>query len=241
VRSAIPLRMPAIVRWRHHRAGFALDPLHAEGKHGVEAVLAPLHNATEACAKRTRTQRESCHHPGGPPPADENNLQERRSYPAASRARPGTRNGEALANIQPDAVNLGATEHVGRIHEFLSQDGRRPINVRERYARRIADQGHPSLGAPGSRSSHPGAGAFGAAARQPGDPLAMVVNELLLNAVEHGLKDRAQGTDPDSAGKTWATPSKSRSSTTGARAAHQLLTQPESGRPRGCSVVQAAA
>jgi two-component sensor histidine kinase len=25
-------------------------------------------------------------------------------------------------------------------------------------------------------------------------PLAMVVNELLLNAVEHGLKDRAQGT-----------------------------------------------
>ena len=78
------------------------------------------------------------------------------------------------------------------IHEFLSQDEHRPINVKD-VCQRIASQVTQVSASPDQEITLQ---VQGSAVRLPASqatPLAMVVNELLLNAVEHGLKDRPRG------------------------------------------------
>jgi len=90
-----------------------------------------------------------------------------------------------------DAVNRVLSMSV--IHEFLSQDEHRSINLRDvcqRIANQVADVARnpeqdleirvhgPQVRLPASQAT----------------PAALVVNELLLNAVEHGLGQRSRGT-----------------------------------------------
>jgi two-component sensor histidine kinase len=89
-----------------------------------------------------------------------------------------------------DAVNRVLSMSV--IHEFLSQDEHRAINLRDvcqRIANQVAEVSRnpeqeveilidgPNIRLPASQAT----------------PAAMVINELLLNAVEHGLGKRSRG------------------------------------------------
>ena len=77
------------------------------------------------------------------------------------------------------------------IHEFLSHDGHNPINVRD-VCQRIAGQVVEVARGP---SQHIDVRVQGPSIRLPASqatPVALVLNELLMNAIEHGVRDRAQ-------------------------------------------------
>ncbi len=186
VRSAIPLRMPAI-RWRNYWLALPWTPFTPGGEHGVEAVLVLLHNATEAVQKERELNVKSAiiqevHH------RVKNNLQNIAAILRIQARR--TQNEEARQHLT-DAVNRVLSMSV--IHEFLSQDEHRPINVRD-VCQRIANQVTQVSARPDQEILIQVQGPSVRLPASQATPLAMVVNELLLNAVEHGLKDRAQGT-----------------------------------------------
>jgi hypothetical protein len=175
---------------------------------GVDAVLVLLHNATEAVQKQRELNVKSAiiqevHH------RVKNNLQ---NIAAILRIQ--------ARRVQSDEARQHLTEAVNRvlsmsvIHEFLSQDEHRPINVKD-VCQRIAGQVQQVSGNLRAGDHDAGAGPQHPAARQPGDAVAMVVNELLLNAVEHGLSDRARP-HPDRAGRPGRRGAHSSSKTTAA-------------------------
>ncbi|NJN82529.1 MAG: sensor histidine kinase [Caldilineaceae bacterium] len=78
------------------------------------------------------------------------------------------------------------------IHEFLSQDEHRPINIRD-VCQRIADQVTRVAASPDQEIDIRVQGPTIRLPASQATPMAMVVNELLLNALEHGLADVNQG------------------------------------------------
>jgi two-component sensor histidine kinase len=74
----------------------------------------------------------------------------------------------------------------------LSHDEHRPINVRD-VCQRVAAQVAQVSGSPDQEISVQVTGSNIRLPASQATPVAMVVNELLLNAVEHGLEGRSSG------------------------------------------------
>ncbi len=186
VRKAIPLHASP-GDWRTGWPGLLWSRLRGSGQHtNVEAVLVLVHNATEAVQKQRELNVKSViiqevHH------RVKNNLQ---NIAAILRIQARRCQSEEAKQHLTDAVNRVLSMSV--IHEFLSQDEHRAINLRDvclRIANQVAEVSRnpeqeveirihgPNIRLPASQAT----------------PAAMVINELLLNAVEHGLGKRSQG------------------------------------------------
>lgn len=151
-----------------------------------KGALILVHDATEAL--RTRRELESkmalvqeVHH------RVKNNLQV-----VASIMRMQARRTE-----QPEAREL-LEESVNRIlsvavvHEFLSQDAKGKINLRE-VANRIASQVQEGLVRPGKRIGVAVTGPDIWLPAERATQCALVINELVQNAIEHGLVEKREG------------------------------------------------
>lgn len=198
VRQAVPLRVPPTtwslspVALRRHWANFPWQNINGSGslsKYGnreIDAALVLLHNATEQVQRQRELNVKSAiiqevHH------RVKNNLQTIAAMMRIQARRSST--DEARQQLL-DAVNRILSMSV--IHEFLSQDEHRPINIRE-VCQRIATQVAQVVTSP---DQHVDIQVTGPNIRLPAGqatPAAMVVNELLLNAMEHGLSGREQG------------------------------------------------
>jgi two-component sensor histidine kinase len=186
VRTAIPLRTPP-VRWRAawralpwEWAGSAADDSDLDG------VMVLLHNATEAVQKQRELNVKSAiiqevHH------RVKNNLQ---NIAAVLRIQ--------ARRVQSDEARVHLMEAVNRvlsmavIHEFLSHDEHQPINVKD-VCQRIGAQVAQVSGSPDQEIAVQVTGPNIRLPASQATPLAMVINELLLNAIEHGLEGRPSG------------------------------------------------
>lgn len=186
IRRGIPIRVPVTVwqnRWFTQPVGHLLG-LHAERR--VEQVLVLMHNATEAVAKQRELNVKAAliqevHH------RVKNNLQ---NIAAILRMQARRSASEETRQALADAVNRVLSMSV--IHEFLSQSDSRSINVRE-VCTRIASQVTEVAIGPEQEIDIRVQGPVIRLPASQATPAAMVVNELLLNALEHGMKDRSQG------------------------------------------------
>lgn len=155
-------------------------------RRGVDLVMILLHNATESVAKQRELNVKAAlvqevHH------RVKNNLQ---NIAAILRMQARRSEAEETQVALIDAVNRVLSMSV--IHEYLSQGDSRSINIRDVCAR-IAQQVKEVALAP---DQHIDIQVRGPSIRLPASqatPAALVINELLLNALEHGIKDRAQG------------------------------------------------
>lgn len=184
VRKAIPLRAPQSTLFPFYLPYFRA--LSESSSQHIDAALVLVHNATEAVQKERELNVKSAiiqevHH------RVKNNLQ---TIAAMMRIQARRSQNEEAKQMLSDAVNRVLSMSV--IHEFLSQDEHQPINVR-RVCQRIAEQvvqvtigqdqqvlvevEGPNIRLPAGQAT----------------PTAMVVNELLLNAIEHGLGARDRG------------------------------------------------
>ncbi|MEZ4675197.1 MAG: sensor histidine kinase [Caldilineaceae bacterium] len=145
-----------------------------------------VHNATETIQKQRELNVKAAiiqevHH------RVKNNLQ---NIAAILRIQARRCESEEAKQHLSDAVNRVLSMSV--IHEFLSQDEHRPISLRD-VCQRIATQVAQVSSNPEQEIAiH----VHGPNIRLPASqatPAAMVINELLLNAVEHGLRDRRHG------------------------------------------------
>lgn len=187
IRKAVPLHMPP-ADWLNFWSMPVLPWYGAAQRKqtDINAVLILVHNATESVQKQRELNVKSAiiqevHH------RVKNNLQ---NIAAILRIQARRCESEEAKQHLTDAVNRVLSMSV--IHEFLSQDEHRPINLRD-VCQRIATQvaqvssnpeqeiaihvGGPNIRLPASQAT----------------PAALVINELLLNAVEHGLRNRHQG------------------------------------------------
>ena len=145
-----------------------------------------LHNATESVAKQRELNVKAAlvqevHH------RVKNNLQ---NIAAILRMQSRRAKSEETQVALVDAVNRVLSMSV--IHEYLSKGDSRSINIRDVCAR-IAQQVKEVALTPDQEIEIQ---VRGPAIRLPASqatPAALVINELLLNALEHGIKDRAQG------------------------------------------------
>lgn len=186
IRRAVPLRVPVTPwqsRWFAQPVGQLLG-LQAERR--VEQVLVLLHNATEAVAKQRELNVKAAliqevHH------RVKNNLQ---NVAAILRMQARRSQSDETRQHLSDAVNRVLSMSV--IHEFLSQSDSHSINVKD-VCVRIANQVREVSRNPEQEIEIQ---VHGPTVRLPASqatPAALVINELLLNALEHGMKDRAQG------------------------------------------------
>lgn len=187
VRSAVPLRSHHRSRWRAawRSLPWERQPNGSE-ETDLEGVMVLLHNATEAVQKQRELNVKSAiiqevHH------RVKNNLQ---NIAAILRIQ--------ARRVQSEEARVHLTEAVNRvlsmavIHEFLSHDEHRPINIKD-VCQRIAGQVAQVSGSPDQEVSVQVAGSNIRLPASQATPVAMVVNELLLNAVEHGLAGRSSG------------------------------------------------
>jgi two-component system, sensor histidine kinase PdtaS len=186
VRIAIPLHMTR-VRWRPAWRSLPWEWAAGAGDDSdLDGVIVLLHNATEAVQKQRELNVKSAiiqevHH------RVKNNLQ---NIAAILRIQ--------ARRVQSDEARVHLTEAVNRvlsmavIHEFLSTDEHRPINVKD-VCQRVAAQVAQVSGSPDQEISVQVSGSNIRLPASQATPVAMVVNELLLNAVEHGLEGRASG------------------------------------------------
>jgi two-component sensor histidine kinase len=152
----------------------------------VDAVLVMVHNATEAVQKQRELNVKSAiiqevHH------RVKNNLQ---NIAAILRMQARRSKSEEAKQHLVDAVNRVLSMSV--IHEFLSQDEHRAINLRD-VCQRIANQVIQVANNPEKEALVQVHGPNIYLPTSQATPAAMVVNELLLNAVEHGLAERNRG------------------------------------------------
>lgn len=185
VRKALPLRRSST--WpplRYRLPQWAI--FGARERTTVDAVLVLLHNATDAVQKQRELNVKSAliqeiHH------RVKNNLQ---TIAAILRIQARRAKGEEARTHLGDAVNRILS--VAVIHEFLSEDDAQPINIRDLCAR-IAQQVKQVAGDPEQKVE---IGIRGPNIRLPAGqatPVALVVNELMLNAMEHGLSGHSRG------------------------------------------------
>jgi two-component sensor histidine kinase len=186
VRRVIPLRMPSAVwqsRWFRQPVGQLLG---REVERHVDQVLVLLHNATEAVAKQRELNVKSAliqelHH------RVKNNLQ---NIAAILRMQARRSETEEARTHLTEAVNRVLSMSV--IHEYLSQSDSRSINVRD-VCTRIAGQVREVALSPDQEIDIRVQGPNVRLPASQATPTALVINELLLNALEHGMKDRTQG------------------------------------------------
>ena len=190
VRTAIPLRAPRgrlyLMRRRMRRQLPWSTSIPTEGEPQIDGVLVLVHNATETVQRQRELNVKSAmiqevHH------RVKNNLQTIAAVLRIQSRR--CESGEARKQLT-DAVNRILSMSV--IHEYLSQDEHRPINIRD-VCQRILGQAQQVLVNPGQ---HVKIAIEGPNIRLPASQAtasALVVNELLMNAVEHGLRDRNYG------------------------------------------------
>jgi two-component sensor histidine kinase len=190
IRTVIPVRAPQ-QSWYHMRQRW-LDrltrwkPTEEVNLPSVDGALVLVHNATEQVQRERELNVKSAmiqevHH------RVKNNLQ---TIAAMLRIQARRTESEEARQQLTDAVNRVLSMSV--IHEYLSQDEHRPINIRD-VCQRIISQARQVSVAPGRdlniRMEGPNIRLLAGQAT----PAALVMNELLLNAIEHGLRDRAEG------------------------------------------------
>ncbi len=186
VRRVIPLRMPSALwqnRWFRQPVGQLLG---REVERHVDQVLVLLHNATEAVAKQRELNVKSAliqelHH------RVKNNLQ---NIAAILRMQARRSESDEARTQLTEAVNRVLSMSV--IHEYLSQSDDRSINVRD-VCTRIAGQVREVALSPDQEIEIRVQGPNVRLPASQATPAALVINELLLNALEHGMKDRTQG------------------------------------------------
>jgi len=198
IRRSIPISIPASAATLSGRVANLLpawmSPNHqrfeaspADGqRRTIDMVMILLHNATETVAKQRELNVKAAlvqevHH------RVKNNLQ---NIAAILRMQARRSKVEDTQLALTDAVNRVLSMSV--IHEYLSRGDSRSINIRDVCAR-IAQQVKEVALAPEQQIEIQ---VSGPAIRLPAGqatPAALVINELLLNALEHGIKDRAQG------------------------------------------------
>ena len=185
IRRTVPLRMPP-PQWMQLWLGIPWYKL-AQWKHmGIDAVIVMVHNATESIQKQRELNVKAAiiqevHH------RVKNNLQ---NIAAILRLQARRCESEEAKQHLSDAVNRVLSMSV--IHEFLSQDEHRPISLRD-VCQRIANQVAQVSSNPEQEITIHVDGPNIRLPASQATPAAMVINELLLNAVEHGLRDRHQG------------------------------------------------
>lgn len=194
MRGSVPLYRP-LTPWRKrwlwltsHVPWIDRNSFHPSNSSGqsVDGAMVLVHNATETVQRQRELNVKSAiiqevHH------RVKNNLQ---TIAAVLRIQARRSQSEEAKQQLTEAVNRVLSMSV--IHEFLSQDEHRPINVRE-VCQRIASQVEQVAVDP-EQTVH--ISVTGPNTRLPAGqatPTAMVVNELLLNAVEHGLRGRESG------------------------------------------------
>ncbi len=189
VRMGLPIRMPTF-RWRNYWLTMPWDwvvgGVGSRSPEGVDAVMVIMHNATEAVQKERELNVKSAiiqevHH------RVKNNLQ---NIAAILRIQARRVESEEARQHLTEAVNRVLSMSV--IHEFLSQDEHRPINIKD-VCQRIATQVAQVSGNPEQQITIEVEGSNIRLPASQATPVSMVVNELLLNAVEHGLQDRSLG------------------------------------------------
>lgn len=186
VRKVVPLQAPAS-GWLNH---WLIQPWYGASRSSksdeVDAVLVIVHNATEAVQKQRELNVKSAiiqevHH------RVKNNLQ---SIAAILRMQARRSQSNEARQSLLDAVNRVLSMAV--IHEFMSQNEHHPINLRE-VCQQIANQVVDVSGTPEKEIRIT---VYGPNIRLPASqatPAALVVNELVLNAVEHGVGQRSRG------------------------------------------------
>ncbi len=185
IRRTVPLHMPP-ARWMQIWLGVPWYNL-AQRKHAEsDAVIVMVHNATETVQKQRELNVKAAiiqevHH------RVKNNLQ---NIAAILRIQARRCESEEAKQHLTDAVNRVLSMSV--IHEFLSQDEHRPISLRD-ICQRIATQVAQVSSNPEQEIAIHVSGPNIRLPASQATPAAMVINELLLNAVEHGLRDRRKG------------------------------------------------
>lgn len=190
MRSAIPLRAPPAswhaLRLRiRRRLPWAPSPP-ANGTPQIDGVLVLVHNATETVQRQRELNVKSAiiqevHH------RVKNNLQ---TIAAILRIQARRSKSEEAKQHLTDAVNRILSMSV--IHEYLSQDEHRPINIRD-VCQRIVGQAQQVAVNPGQSVDIRLEGPNIRLPASQATASALVINELLLNAIEHGLKDTQKG------------------------------------------------
>jgi two-component sensor histidine kinase len=185
IRKALPLQKSPTLRALWLRAP-RWSIFRASERNSVDAVMVLIHNATDAVAKQRELNVKSAliqevHH------RVKNNLQ---TIAAILRIQGRRVQGDEARQQLSDAVNRILS--VAVIHEFLSEDEYQPINIRD-LCQRIAYQVQKVAGNPEQEIA---IDIFGPNIRLPSSqatPVAMVLNELVLNALEHGLAGYSKG------------------------------------------------
>ena len=149
-------------------------------------MLVLLHNATETVQRERELNVKSAmiqemHH------RVKNNLQTIAAILRIQSRR--CESGEARQHLT-DAVNRILSMSV--IHEYLSQDEHRPINIRD-VCQRIVRQAREVAVNPGQQVELAMEGPNIRLPASQATASALVVNELLMNAIEHGLQGREDG------------------------------------------------
>lgn len=168
-----------------NRGHFQVTPSDIE-HHAVQLVMILMHNATETIAKQRELNVKAAlvqevHH------RVKNNLQ---NIAAILRMQARRAQSEETQFALTDAVNRVLSMSV--IHEYLSKGDSRSINIRDVCAR-IAQQVREVALSPDQRIDVQVRGPSIRLPASQATPTALVINELLLNALEHGIKDRTQG------------------------------------------------
>ena len=186
VRNAIPLRRsPSAVGSYWQNWPWFRTPAQEDGL-GIDAVLMLLHNATDAVQRQRElnvkaVMIQEVHH------RVKNNLQ---TIAAILRIQARRAEHEETRQHLTGAVNRILSMSV--IHEFLSRDEHRSINIRD-VCQRIADQVTHVAGSPEQEIEIQIKGPNIRLPACQATPMAMVINELLLNAMEHGLAGLPRG------------------------------------------------
>jgi len=183
IRKAIPVR--AMDDWGRYNAPVRLPGLRRRGSYPA-GVLVTIRDDTEA---RRREQElkvkmaliQEVHH------RVKNNLQ---TIASLLRLQSRRAKGEEVRTILQESINRILS--VAVVHEFLSKGGSSAINVKE-IGRRIIGQMRESLLEPGREIRFTLEGPNVYLPSRQATACALVINELLQNAVEHGFQDRSQG------------------------------------------------
>lgn len=188
VRTVIPLRAPTGSWPRLRRQLYGRAPWRSTQYKPpqVDGALVVVHNATERVQKERELNVKSAmiqevHH------RVKNNLQ---TIAAILRIQARRCESQEAQQHLTDAVNRILSMSV--IHEYLSQDEHQPINIRD-VCQRIVGQAQQVAVNPGQQIEISIAGPNIRLPASQATAAALVMNELLLNAIEHGLQGRQQG------------------------------------------------
>ena len=173
MRTAVPLRAPSF-RWRSNWRSLPWNWTIGSGRFNqeVSAVLVLMHNATEAVQKQRELNVKAAiiqevHH------RVKNNLQ---NIAAILRIQARRVSSDEARQALNDAVNRVLSMAV--IHEFLSHDEHRPINVKD-VCQRIATQLTQVSGSPDQEIAIQVLGSNIRLPASQATPVALVINELL--------------------------------------------------------------